>query len=103
MRAITMTAAGGPEVLVEATRPDPVPAAGELLVQVVPHRAPHAGRAFGRAEDSDRAGGEKGVEVSDAHEEVLVERPAAGPPQGRPAPSGGREPHEVGERGGHAT
>ena len=34
MRAITMTAAGGPEVLVEATRPDPVPAAGELLVQV---------------------------------------------------------------------
>ena len=34
MRAITMTAAGGPEVLVETTRPDPVPAAGELLVQV---------------------------------------------------------------------
>ncbi len=34
MRAITMTAAGGPEVLVEASRPDPVPAAGELLVQV---------------------------------------------------------------------
>jgi NADPH2:quinone reductase len=34
MRAITMTAAGGPEVLVEAARPDPVPAAGELLVQV---------------------------------------------------------------------
>ncbi|RYF81359.1 MAG: multidrug transporter subunit MdtC, partial [Comamonadaceae bacterium] len=26
--------------------------------------------------------------------------PAAGPPQGRPAPSGGSEPHEVGERGG---
>lgn len=34
MRAITMTAAGGPEVLVEAVRPDPVPASGELLVQV---------------------------------------------------------------------
>jgi NADPH2:quinone reductase len=34
MRAITMTAAGGPEVLVETTRPDPVPGAGELLVQV---------------------------------------------------------------------
>jgi NADPH2:quinone reductase len=34
MRAITMTAAGGPDVLVEATRPDPVPAAGELLIQV---------------------------------------------------------------------
>ncbi|MDH4391674.1 MAG: NAD(P)H-quinone oxidoreductase [Aquabacterium sp.] len=34
MRAIAMTAAGGPEVLVETTRPDPVPAAGELLVQV---------------------------------------------------------------------
>lgn len=34
MRAIMMTGPGGPEVLVEATRPDPVPAAGELLVQV---------------------------------------------------------------------
>ena len=34
MRAIAMTAFGGPEVLVETTRPDPVPAAGELLVQV---------------------------------------------------------------------
>ena len=34
MRAIAMTAPGGPEVLVETTRPDPVPAAGELLVQV---------------------------------------------------------------------
>ena len=34
MRAIAMTAAGGPEVLVETTRPDPVPAPGELLVQV---------------------------------------------------------------------
>ena len=34
MRAIAMTAAGGPEVLVETSRPDPVPAAGELLVQV---------------------------------------------------------------------
>ena len=27
-------------------------------------------------------------------------RPAAGPPQGGTAPSGGREPHEVGDRGG---
>ncbi len=34
MRAIAMTAFGGPEVLVETTRPDPVPAAGELLVRV---------------------------------------------------------------------
>ena len=34
MRAIAMTAFGGPEVLVETTRPDPVPAAGELLVKV---------------------------------------------------------------------
>ena len=34
MRAIAMTAFGGPEVLVETTRPDPVPAAGEMLVQV---------------------------------------------------------------------
>ena len=34
MRAIAMTAFGGPEVLVETTRPDPLPAAGELLVQV---------------------------------------------------------------------
>ncbi len=34
MRAIAMTAAGGPEVLVETLRPDPMPAAGELLVQV---------------------------------------------------------------------
>ncbi len=34
MRAIAMTAAGGPEVLVETSRPDPTPAAGELLVQV---------------------------------------------------------------------
>ena len=34
MRAIAMTAAGGPEVLVETSRPDPVPAAGELLVRV---------------------------------------------------------------------
>ncbi len=34
MRAIAMTAAGGPEVLVETIRPDPVPAPGELLVQV---------------------------------------------------------------------
>ena len=34
MRAITMTSFGGPEVLVEAQRPDPVPAAGELLVRV---------------------------------------------------------------------
>ena len=30
------------------------------------------------------------------------QRPAAGPPQGGPAPSGGREPHAVGERGGTA-
>ena len=34
MRAIAMTAFGGPEVLVETTRPDPVPTAGELLVRV---------------------------------------------------------------------
>ena len=34
MRAIAMTAAGGPEVLVDTTRPDPVPAAGELLLRV---------------------------------------------------------------------
>ena len=34
MRAIAMTAFGGPEVLVETTRPDPVPMAGELLVRV---------------------------------------------------------------------
>ena len=34
MRVITITHAGGPEVLVESSRPDPVPAAGELLVQV---------------------------------------------------------------------
>ena len=34
MRAIAMTAVGGPEVLVETQRPDPIPAAGELLVQV---------------------------------------------------------------------
>ena len=34
MRAITMTAFGGPEVLVEGQRPDPVPAAGEALVRV---------------------------------------------------------------------
>ena len=34
MRAIAMTAFGGPEVLVETNRPDPVPAAGEMLVKV---------------------------------------------------------------------
>ena len=34
MRAITITSFGKPEVLVEATRPDPQPAAGELLVRV---------------------------------------------------------------------
>lgn len=34
MRAIAMTAFGGPEVLAETIRPDPVPAAGELLVKV---------------------------------------------------------------------
>ena len=34
MRAIAITAFGGPEVLVEAQRPDPLPAAGELLVRV---------------------------------------------------------------------
>ena len=34
MRVITITHAGGPEVLVPTSRPDPVPAAGELLVQV---------------------------------------------------------------------
>ena len=34
MRAIMMNGFGGPEVLVETQRPDPVPAAGELLVRV---------------------------------------------------------------------
>lgn len=34
MRAIAISQFGGPEVLVETTRPDPVPAAGELLLQV---------------------------------------------------------------------
>ena len=34
MRAIAMTAFGGPEVLVETNRPDPVAAAGEMLVKV---------------------------------------------------------------------
>lgn len=34
MRAIAMTASGGPEVLVETRRPDPVAAAGEMLVRV---------------------------------------------------------------------
>ena len=34
MRAIAITAFGAPTVLVETTRPDPQPAAGELLVQV---------------------------------------------------------------------
>ena len=34
MRAITLNGFGGPEVLVEAERPDPVPGPGELLLQV---------------------------------------------------------------------
>jgi NADPH2:quinone reductase len=34
MRAIEITAFGGPEVLRESQRPDPVPAAGELLIRV---------------------------------------------------------------------
>lgn len=34
MRAIALNGFGGPEVLVETVRPDPVPAAGELLVAV---------------------------------------------------------------------
>jgi len=34
MRAIAMTASGGPEVLVETRRPDPVAAASEMLVRV---------------------------------------------------------------------
>jgi NADPH2:quinone reductase len=34
MRAITLNGFGAPEVLVEATRPDPVPGAGEMLVRV---------------------------------------------------------------------
>ncbi len=34
MRAIEMKCFGGPEVLVETTRPDPVAAAGEMLVRV---------------------------------------------------------------------
>ena len=34
MRAIAMTASGGPEVLVETRRPDPVAAGGEMLVRV---------------------------------------------------------------------
>jgi NADPH2:quinone reductase len=34
MRAIAMNGFGGPEVLVETSRPDPLPAAGELLVRV---------------------------------------------------------------------
>jgi NADPH2:quinone reductase len=34
MRAIAINGFGGPEVLVETVRPDPVPAAGELLVAV---------------------------------------------------------------------
>ena len=34
MRAIAMTTFGGPEVLVETQRPDPLPVAGELLVRV---------------------------------------------------------------------
>ena len=34
MRAITMQGFGGPEVLIEGQRPDPQPAAGELLVRV---------------------------------------------------------------------
>ncbi|WP_088286696.1 NAD(P)H-quinone oxidoreductase [Ideonella sp. A 288] len=34
MRAIAITQFGGPEVLVETTRPDPQPAAGEVLVRV---------------------------------------------------------------------
>ena len=34
MRAIAITAFGAPSVLVETTRPDPQPAAGEMLVQV---------------------------------------------------------------------
>jgi FAD/FMN-containing dehydrogenase/Fe-S oxidoreductase len=33
----------------------------------------------------------------------LTGRPVAGPPQDRPAPSGGSDPHEVGERGGLFT
>ena len=34
MRAIAINGFGGPEVLVETTRPDPIPAAGEMLVRV---------------------------------------------------------------------
>ncbi|MBI5257359.1 MAG: NAD(P)H-quinone oxidoreductase [Burkholderiales bacterium] len=34
MRAITLTSFGGPEVLVEGQRPDPVPGRGELLIRV---------------------------------------------------------------------
>jgi len=34
MRAIEITAPGGPEVLRETQRPDPVPAAGEVLIRV---------------------------------------------------------------------
>ena len=34
MRAVTISAPGGPEVLVETTLPDPVPRAGEVLIDV---------------------------------------------------------------------
>ena len=34
MRAIALNGFGGPEVLVEASRPEPVPAAGEMMVNV---------------------------------------------------------------------
>ena len=34
MRAIALNGFGGPEVLVESSRPEPVPAAGEMLVNV---------------------------------------------------------------------
>jgi NADPH:quinone reductase-like Zn-dependent oxidoreductase len=56
MRAITITAPGGPEVLRIAEVPDPVPAAGEVVIEAVlplgdaeqAHRLMESGRHVGK-------------------------------------------------------
>jgi BirA family biotin operon repressor/biotin-[acetyl-CoA-carboxylase] ligase len=40
---------------------------------------------------------------AEARQPLIETMSTAGPPQGAKAPSGGREPHAVGERGGHGT
>ena len=85
MKAIIISSYGGPEVLTVAELPDPVPAAGEVLIAVRAFGLNHA-EAYMRSGAMGEVAQVTGIECAGT---VAATR-AAGDPQGRKRPLPGQ-------------